>query len=245
MLRILLWKLGFEWANLMRILRPRDDQRIYYFAFGANLSPTIMQQRCIEVFEAFDYELEDAELRFTQSGFYKGHGFASADPAPGKKVYGRMYLIRRSDEKRMDYYEGVPFIGSHEKLVQTDDNGLSWKSKPSGLEHEASSSALLFYYYRATTFSDNLKPTQEYLDYITFAYREMEGVPDDYVAEMEKTPVLETFEMQTLTGKFVRDLESWPVFMQPLLVKYEGLCRRLVMIIWNWSLLTWMIRDKQ
>lgn len=226
MLRILLWKLGFEWANIMRILFPRDDERIYYFAFGANLSPDIMQQRCIEVLEAFDYELPDVELRFTQSGFYKGHGFASADPAPGKKVYGRMYLIRRTDEKRMDYYEGVPFIGSHEKLVQTDDNGL------------------LFYYYRATKFSDNLKPTQEYLDYITIAYREMDTVPEAYVAAMEKTPVLETFEMQTLTGKFVRNLESWPGFMQPLLVKYEGVCRRLVLIVWNWSLLTWMIKSK-
>ena len=225
MLRILLWKLGFEWANLMRILYPRDEQRIYYFAFGANLSLDIMQQRCIEVLEAFDYELKDAELRFTQSGFYKGHGFASADPAPGEKVYGRMYLIRQSDAKRMDYYEGVPFIGSHEKLTEND-------------------AGLLFYYYRATTFSDNLKPTQEYLDYITVAYRKMDSVPKDYVAAMEKTPVLETFEMQTLTGKFVRDLASWPAFLQPLLVKYEGVCRRLVLIIWNWSLLTWMIRSK-
>lgn len=224
MLRILLWKLGFEWSNLMRLLFPQDERRIYYFAFGANLSPDIMQQRRIDVFEAFDYVLDDVELRFSQSGFYKGHGYASADPAPGEKVYGRMYLIRQRDAKRMDYYEGVPFIGSHEKRVHTDDNGLR------------------YYYYRATTFSDNLKPTQEYLDYITVAYRAMDGVPEDYVAAMENTPVLETFEMQTLTGKFVRDLERWPALLHPLLIKYEGICRSIVKLLWNASLLVWLIK---
>ncbi len=223
MLRILLWKLGFEWANLMRILRPQDERRIYYFAFGANLSPAIMQQRRIAVFEAFDYELKDVALRFSQSGFYKGHGFASADPAPGATVYGRMYLIRQSDARRMDYYEGVPFLGSHIKLTQ----------------HDAGRS---YYYYRATTFADNLKPTQEYLDYITVAYRAMASVPEAYVAQIEKTPVLQTFEMQTLTGKFVRKLECWPTGLQPLLIKYEAVCRRIVLLIWNGSLLTWMIR---
>ncbi|MEZ5448372.1 MAG: gamma-glutamylcyclotransferase family protein [Thiolinea sp.] len=222
MLRILFWKLGFEWANLLRILNPRDEQRIYYFAFGANLSPEILRQRRITVFDAFDYVLEDAALRFSQSGFYRDHGYASADPAPGEQVYGKMYLIRNRDARRMDYYEGVPFLHSHLKVVQ---------------QYRESA----FYYYRARLPAADLKPTQEYLDYLTVAYRDMAGVPEAYIAAMEATEVLDYFEPQTLTGKFVC-LERWPAFLHPLLIRYESICRSLVRLMWNSSMLTWMIK---
>ena len=224
MLRILLWKLGFEWANLKRLLHPRSHQKIYYFTFGANLSPGILKQRVMTVYESFDYILKDAELRFSQSGFYKDHAFASADPAPGKKVYGKMYLIRESDAERMDYYEGVPFLKSHDKVFQ---------------QHQGRP----FYYYRAKTPTENIKPTQEYLDFMTTAYHQMDCVPEAYTQAMEATEVLTHFEPQTLTGKFVQNIDRWPASLHPLLIKYESLCRRIVETFWNSSLLVWMIKD--
>jgi gamma-glutamylcyclotransferase (GGCT)/AIG2-like uncharacterized protein YtfP len=223
LLRIILWKLGFEWSNLKRILRPRSDRRIYYFSFGANLSPEILKLRRITVYETFDYVLEDAVLRFSQLGFYKNHGYASADAAHGEKVYGRMYLIRESDAKRMDYFEGVPFLKVHNKIFQ---------------QHQDSP----FYFYRAMAPSENLKPTQEYLDYLTTAYREMDCVPDSYIESMGATEVLEHLEPQDQTGEFVRDLGRWPAILQPLLIRYEGICHRLVQALWNRSLLDWMIK---
>ena len=60
MLRIILWKLGFEWAQLVRLISPRNDRKVYYFAFGANLSHKVLQQRSIRVFDAFDHALDDA-----------------------------------------------------------------------------------------------------------------------------------------------------------------------------------------
>lgn len=223
MLRILLWKLGFEWANLMRILRPCDDQKIYYFAFGANLSPDILQQRGMTIYEDFDYTLEGASLRFSQSGFYKDHGFASADPATNDQVYGKMYLVRQSDAVRMDFYEGVPFLKAHDKVFEERDG-------------------IHFYYYRARTTVDNLKPTQQYLDYITHAYRKMDQVPEAYTEAMEATPALDTLEPQTLTGKFINDIERWPKALHPLLTVYESQCRRMIERLWNASILTWMIK---
>ena len=100
MLRIILWKIGFEWAQLKRILWAREDRKIYYFAFGANLSPDILELRRIRVYEDFDYVLEDACLQFSQAGFYKQHGYASADAAEGDVVYGKMYLILERDALR-------------------------------------------------------------------------------------------------------------------------------------------------
>ena len=218
MLKIILWKLGFEWANLMRILNPQDDQRIYYFAFGANLSPDVLKQRHMAIYETIDHTLEEAELRFTLRGFYKDHGFASADAAAGGKIYGKLYLMTLRDVKRMDYFEGVPFRKVHDKIF-------------GDFQGEA------FFYYRAATVTQNLKPTQEYLDFITTAYREMDCVPTPYVEALEKTEVLETFEPPNKTGKFVKHQERWPKAMHPLLIKYEGMCQKTVMWLWNRSLL--------
>ena len=224
MLRILLWKLGFEWANLMRLIYPRDDRTIYYFAFGANLCPDILKQRGMTIYESIDYALQDAALRFTQSGFYKDHGYASADASPGDKVYGRLYLVKQSDAARMDYYEGVPFLKSHDKIYG-EHNGKA------------------FYYYRARQITEDLKPTQEYLDYLTVAYHEMDIVPAPYIEAMEATEVLETLEPLTITGKFINNLHRWPAALHPLLIKYEGICRRTVERFWNSSILTWMIKE--
>ena len=223
MLRIILWKTGFEWSHLKRILWPRRDRKIYYFAFGANLSPDILELRRINVYETFDYVLEDARLQFSQAGFYRDHGYASADAAQGDVVYGKMYLILERDAERMDYFEGVPFLRVHEKVfgrVRDED----------------------FYFYRTVNIMEGLKPTQEYLDYLVTAYREMPVVPQAYIDDMAETEVLEQFVVQDQTGEFVRNIERWPAFMHPLLTLYEGFCLRLVEFLWNRSLLHWMIR---
>jgi hypothetical protein len=222
LLRIILWKTGFEWANLKRILWPRQDRKIYYFAFGANLSPDILALRRIRIFEIFDHVLEDSVLQFSQAGFYREHGYASADAAEGEVVYGKMYLILERDAERMDYFEGVPFLRVHEKVF----------GKVRGED---------FYFYRAVKRLDGLKPTQEYLDYLLTAYREMPDVPQAYVESMAATEVLENFVVQDQTGEFVRDIDRWPDFVHPLLVYYEGFCLRLVEFLWNRSLLQWMI----
>lgn len=223
MLRILLWKLGSEWANMMRLLRPQSDRRIYYFAFGANLSPDILVQRRMTIYETIDYTLEDAELCFTQLGFYKDHGYASADAALGEKVYGKLYLIKQTDAKRMDYFEGNPFLKVHDKVFR------KYQSSP-------------FYYYRSASPTENLKPTQEYLDFLTVAYHEMDCVPGPYTEAMEATEVLKKFEFQNRTGKFIRNLQGWPKALHPLLTIYEGACQQTVQWLWNRSLIDWMIK---
>jgi hypothetical protein len=196
---------------------------VYYFAFGANLSPDILRLRRIGVYETFDHVLEDTVLNFSQRGFYKNHGFASADASVGDCVYGKMYLIRQSDAKRMDYFEGVPFLKAHAKIVQ------QVQGKP-------------FYFYRSRTPLNDLKPTQQYLNYLTHAYRNMDIVPSQYTDALLATKVLKTLEPQDQTGVFVRHLSRWPEALHPLLKLYEKHCHRLVEVLWNRSLLGWMIR---
>lgn len=224
MLRILLWKIGFEWAQLRRALWPRPERKVYYFAFGANLSEQVLGQRSIRVYEAFDYVLDNAGLRFSLAGFYREQGYASADAIDGESVYGRMYLILESDAIRMDYFEGVPFLVVHEKVFARQG------------EHE-------FFYYRAIRALEGLKPTREYLDYLLVAYRNHSEVPREYLDRMAQTEVLEEFRIQDLTGDFVRHIERWPPWLHPALVLYEGICLRVVEFLWNRSLVQWMIRS--
>ncbi len=223
MLRIILWKLGHEWAHLKRALAPGHARKVYYFAFGANLCAAVLAERRIHVFEAFDYRLDGAALRFSQPGFYRGHGYASADPADGEAVYGRIYLILERDAERMDYFEGVPFLGAHDKIVCAAD----------GFE---------FFYYRTTRVVDDLRPTREYLDYLVDAYREMPQVPAQYLERIAATPVLEQFVPLDTADLFVRDLARWPRWLHPALVAYERWCTRLVELLWHRSPLQWMIR---
>jgi hypothetical protein len=221
--RVILWKAGFELAQLKRLLWPRANRKIYYFAFGANLCPDVLEKRRVTVFEAFDYVLDNSVLRFSQPGFYRDHGYASADAADSEVVYGKMYLILERDAVRMDYFEGVPFLDAHEKVFRQDD-GFS------------------FYYYRTTRIFDGLKPTQEYLDYLTTAYRQMPDVPDAYIDSIAATEVLERFLPADQTGLFVRKIGQWPAVMHPLLVNYERLCLVITEALWNRSLLQWMIK---
>jgi hypothetical protein len=192
-------------------------------AFGANLCRDVLELRRIKVFETFDYVLEKASLQFTQPGFYKDHGYASAEAASDEVVYGRMYLILERDALRMDYFEGVPFFRVHEKVTRQVD-GFS------------------FYFYRATRAVAGLKPTREYLDYIIDAYRQMPVVPADYLASIEEIEVLEHFAPLEQTGVFVSDLDRWPNRLHPVLLGYERLCSRMVEVLWHRSLLQWLIR---
>lgn len=199
---------------------------MYYFAFGANLSRQVLRERRIMTFEDFDYALEGAELRFSQPGFYRGHGYASADPERGSVVYGRMYLILETDARRMDYYEGVPFLGAHEKVFGEVGG------KP-------------FFYYRTTRVADGLKPTREYLDFILDAYREMPAVPEEAVRRLQAIDVLEELLPVEETGFFVRDSRRWPQALARLLVMYERLCLKAVEIVWHRSPLQLLIRLRE
>ena len=224
--RILLWKMGAEIAHLKRAFSPRPDKKIYYFAFGANLSREILESRKMEVFEEFDYVLGDAVLRFTRRGFFKNHGFASADPEPGEKVYGKMYLILERDARRMDYFEAVPFINAHERII--------------GQAQEFD-----FFYYRTRRVTPGLKPTREYLDYITNAYEQMSLVPEDYLRDLKATKVLEEFFPPDEPRGLIKHFNRWPRFFWPMLIAYEKLFVKIVRHTHDKSLFQWAIRKPE
>jgi len=224
MLRVILWKIGAEWAHLLRALSPQPQRRVYYFAFGANLCREVMQRRGIRVYAEFDHVLENAGLRFSQPGFYKGHGYASADAVDGEVVYGKIYQILERDERRMDYFEGVPFLKAHDKI----------------LRHEPGFS---FYFYRTTRIVAGLEPTREYLDYLLEAYAQMPAVPPDYIESMRAQPILDELAPQDQAGLLVENIEHWPAPLRPLLIAYERACLKAIEYLWHRSLTQRLIKS--
>ena len=223
MLRIIFWILGSERAHNKCVLSLQPDNNIHYFAFGANLSRTILELRRIKVYDEADFILQNAALRFTQPGLYRDYGYASADPATGSMVYGKLYLILERDAKRLDYFEGLPFICAHEKVF-------------------GEASGTRFYYYRTTRIVSGLKPTQEYLDYILEAYAGMSIVPERYLKPLKAITVLEKYEPLDKPTLFIRQFEQWPVTLRPVLVAYERLLSRVFELTWHRSLMQWMIK---
>ena len=138
-------------------------------------------------------------------------------------VYGRMYLILESDARRMDYFEGVPFLNAHEKVFRQGEGRQGYE-------------------FRNTEIVDGLKPTREYLDYILNAYESMEIVPQTYLEHLKSTEILEEFMPIADTGTFVSDLSRWPKLFRPGLLGYERLMLKFVEVTWHKSLIQWAIK---
>ena len=78
---------------------------IYYFAYGSNLHHRQMKRRCPESQFIKKMILHNYNLTFRSK-----YGAADIEKSPRKKIYGALYTISRSDEKKLDVYEEYPIL---------------------------------------------------------------------------------------------------------------------------------------
>jgi len=77
----------------------------YYFAYGSNLHHAQMKKRCPTCQYIKKIILHNYNLTF-RSKF----GAADIEKKYGKKVYGGLYKISKSDENKLDAYEEYPTL---------------------------------------------------------------------------------------------------------------------------------------
>ena len=77
----------------------------YYFAYGSNLHHEQMKRRCPKCRYIKKYTLNNYQLTFRSK-----YGVADIERKVGKKVYGALYLISKSAERRLDVYEEYPTL---------------------------------------------------------------------------------------------------------------------------------------
>ncbi len=92
----------------------------YYFAYGSNLHHLQMKRRCPKCRFIKKMILKDYDLTFRSK-----YGAADIEKKVGKKVYGALYFISKTAEKRLDVYEEYPtlyikmYFNYHNKKVMT------------------------------------------------------------------------------------------------------------------------------
>jgi len=78
---------------------------LYYFAYGSNLHHLQMKRRCPNCSFVRKIILHNYNLTFRSK-----YGAADIEKKIGKKVYGALYIISKTAEKRLDVYEEYPAL---------------------------------------------------------------------------------------------------------------------------------------
>ena len=78
---------------------------LYYFAYGSNLHHLQMKKRCPNCRFIKKITLNNYKLTFRSK-----YGAADIERKIGKKVYGALYIISKTAEKRLDVYEEYPTL---------------------------------------------------------------------------------------------------------------------------------------
>ena len=87
----------------------------FYFAYGSNLSKDQMLSRCPDSVPFAKAILLDYELTFKANR--RGRGVADVIPSPGRRVVGALYEVSKSDLKKLDRFEGHPYIYERQEVT--------------------------------------------------------------------------------------------------------------------------------
>jgi len=141
-----------------------------YAAYGSNMDPAQMQERCPHSPLAGSGWLQDWRLTFGGEDLGWEGSLATVVEDPGGHVYVSLYDVTPQDERVLDQWEGAD-LGLYRKVrvrVQTlSGDQLAWVYVLDGFEGGL--------------------PSARYLGVLADA-AEKAGAPDDYVAELRNRP---------------------------------------------------------
>jgi len=141
-----------------------------YAAYGSNLDPAQMHERCPHSPVAGAGWIEGWRLTFGGEDLGWEGSLATIVEEPGENVYVGLYDVTKEDEQLLDSWEGA-------------DNGLYRKVRVRVATLEGDK---LAWVYLLDGFEGGL-PSARYLGVLADA-AERAGAPDDYVAELRNRP---------------------------------------------------------
>ena len=145
-----------------------------YAAYGSNMDPAQMRERCPHSPGAGTGWLEGWRLTFGGEDLGWEGSLATIVEAPGQQVYVSLYDVTPQDEKALDAWEGAD-TGLYRKIrvrvATLDGERVAWV-------------------YLLDGFEGGL-PSARYLGVLADA-AEKAGAPDDYVAELRNRPCRST-----------------------------------------------------
>ena len=145
-----------------------------YAAYGSNMDPSQMRERCPHSPGSGTGWVEGWRLTFGGEDLGWEGSLATIVEAPGENVYVSLYDVTTHDEQALDAWEGA-------------DNGLYRKVRVRVATREGDR---LAWVYLLDGFEGGL-PSARYLGVLADA-AEAAGAPDDYVSELRNRPCRST-----------------------------------------------------
>ena len=144
-----------------------------YFAYGSNLSQAQMGVRCPMAKGLGVAVLESHRLSFTAFSRGWNGGVADVVEAVGHKVWGFLYELTPEDLSALDFYEGYPHLYDRRLLHVVP---------------EVNHAAVEAWVYFVVNKQGFVTPAAKYLAVLVACSKEL-GFPQEYVADLESTPI--------------------------------------------------------
>jgi cation transport regulator ChaC len=155
---------------------------VLYFAYGSNLDPDQMRERCPGHRVAGLATLPDHRLTFPRTSETWNGGVASVQLAHGQSVWGVLYEVGAEDLARLDAYEGFRSPGNPHNAYERETVTVDLLRPADGSIPRR---------VRAFTYvaqpANPAPPSRRYLDAILKGARH-HGLPQEWVTALAATP---------------------------------------------------------
>ena len=161
-----------------------------YFAYGSNMDCKRMLARGIEFKDRVPGKVKDVKLVFNKSAAYNSsNGYANIQLQKGSFVEGVLYTIRKSDIRKLDFYEGYPLHYEKWEVMVKLETGEIIKA--------------ITYIAVPNKTRKGLKPSKDYLDHLLAGKY---FLSDDYYNRLKATQTAEDdkYEMFPKSNKILR-----------------------------------------
>ncbi len=162
-------QLAYPWAV------EQGMRRMLYFAYGSNLDPMQMRQRCQRARYVDKARLDGYRICFPRWSSIRGSAVASLEPAAGEAVWGVLYEINEADVVRLDERQGYdkrravtenPYVRARITAVLADGRATSADT------------------YVATPSAEPQLPSDQYIRYLIHL-AEARDLPRDYQTKLK------------------------------------------------------------
>lgn len=155
------------------------------FAYGSNMNPRQMAERCPSATFVCVAELPGRRLDFTRKSERRGCGVADAVVDDGSRVMGVVFEISDADLFRLDASEGYRVKRMKNSYIREECVVLEAGDKPNGKKMH-----LLCWTYFGEPQENPPLPNQEYKDLIVSGAKAW-GLPAEYVKQLEGIETVE------------------------------------------------------
>jgi gamma-glutamylcyclotransferase len=144
---------------------------MYYFAYGSNMHPDLMSERCPSAEFAGAAKLSDYRLGFTRRSVktFPGSGVADLLPAHGSTVWGALYRMNQAGLNALDEKEGAGFAYQQQRV----DVALRDETRLEAITYTVIEKE-----------HQEVPPSEEYLRHLIDGARRR-GLPEEYVSFLE------------------------------------------------------------